>query len=103
MGTEKDETKVEDSVDEMAPFDEEDCRLAGIDFVPQDDRQREAQLRRVRAIMNGEQSRVTFIRQSAIAYASSLEQIDGDLSEPEVLALIWSDARALWNAKPEDC
>jgi hypothetical protein len=56
-----------------------------------------------RAMLCGEYYRLDFIRRAAIAYASTLEQIDGDLSEPKVLALIWSDARALWNAKPEDC
>jgi hypothetical protein len=67
------------------------------------DMQLEANLRSIRAALNGEQARVKFVREAAIAYASSLEQIDGDVSEPEVLALIWSDARALWNAKPDDC
>jgi hypothetical protein len=68
-----------------------------------EDAQLEANLRSIRAALNGEQARVKFIREAAIAYASTLEQIDGDLSEPEVLGLIWSDARALWDAKPEDC
>lgn len=50
-------------------------------------------------ISNEAQERIAFIREAALVVAGA-HDADGSGWSPEVC---WSDAQALWAAKPEDC
>jgi hypothetical protein len=56
----------------------------------------EVTLQNIRMALNGEQARVAFIRQAAIAFYTTLHE---SFSYEEC----WGFARELWDAKPEDC
>jgi hypothetical protein len=71
----------------------------------QEHAQLEANLRNIRAALSGEEARVRFIRETArelytLAWGvGSIEQNQEGMTKE----LAWSAARALWDAKPEDC
>lgn len=49
-----------------------------------------------------DKERREFIRDTASRYLADGETIHGE-TDPKLFEDAWRDARALWNAKPEDC
>ena len=62
-----------------------------------------ANVRTTRLALSSEGKRLDFIRSTAGAYFATLENVLSQSIDPTVFADVWSEARALWDAKPEDC
>jgi hypothetical protein len=59
---------------------------------------------RERAQLGGEYYRLDFIRRAAIAIYGALPFPQSSVRPvTECAAMCWQEARALWDAKPEDC
>jgi hypothetical protein len=62
--------------------------------------QLEANIRSMRAALNGEQARIQFIRDAAVQLDAALH---GNGQVVTDAGTLWQRARVLWDAKPEDC